>query len=667
MPEFDALVSFGRDVCGDLARASVREWLVTSGNGAFASGTIDGAATRKYHGLLFAALDGPAERTLLFVKVDEIVAYAGTRSALSTNRWASGAIDPTGFRAIERFALAGTTPVWQFAFGDALLEKRITLEPEANATVIRYELVRASSRATLEIKAIVDYRDFHGNTHASDNGPLFHIDDVDGAVRVRPPFDAPAELWLRAERGERRLANVWYRGYDLPAERERGLDDREDHVHAATFTVDLEPGETVVLRAATESEPPWAAPGGAFSRRDARDAALLGAWRAAYPALASRAPAALAQLVLAADQFVVRRPIDGLPEGCSIIAGYPWFGDWGRDAMIALPGLLLATGRCEVALGVLRTFARFIDGGMLPNTIPDRLPPTYNTVDAALWFVEAVRAYVLATRNPSALDEFFAPMASIVDAYAVGTRFGIHVDPSDDLVVAGSSETQLTWMDAKVGDRPVTPRDGKPVEINALWYNALETLAAFAPNVGADPGPYRERAARVRASFARYRGGADGGLYDTIDGSAGNDASIRPNQLFAVSLAHSPLGADDRRAVVDVCARRLLTPFGLRSLAPDDPAYVGRYVGDVAARDGAYHQGTVWGWLIGPFAEAYARVYDDRETARSFIEPLLQHLGTYGLGTLGEIFDGDAPHAPRGAIAQAWTVAEVLRVWHALT
>jgi len=303
---------------------------------------------------------------------------------------------------------------------------------------------------------------------------------------------------------------------------------------------------------------------------------------------------------------------------------------------------------------------------MLPNTIPDRTAPAYNTVDAALWFVEAVRAYVHATGNPSALDEFFGPMTSIVDAYVAGTRFGIHVDPRDDLVVAGSSQTQLTWMDAMVGDRPVTPRDGKPVEINALWYNALETLASFAPKVGADAKPFRERAARVRRSFARYRGGGDGGLYDVIDGSAGNDASIRPNQIFAAALAHGPLEVDDRRAVVDVCARRLLTPFGLRSLAPDDPAYIGRYAGDVAARDGAYHQGTVWGWLIGPFAEAYARVHDDRKTARSFIEPLLQHLGTYGLGTLGEIFDGDAPHAPHGAIAQAWTVAEVLRVWHAL-
>lgn len=665
MPEFDALVSFGRDVCGDLTRASAREWLVTGGNGAFASGTIDGSATRKYHGLLFAALDGPAGRTLLFVKADEAVTYAGTRTALSTDRWATGAVEPSGFRAIERFFLDGTTPVWQFAFGDALLEKRITLEPDANATVISYELVRASSRAGLEIKAIVDYRDFHGNTHDR-GGPPFRIDDVDEAVRVRPPFDAPAELWLRADRGERTIANIWYREYDLPAERERGLDDREDHVHAATFTVELEPGETVVLRAATAPAPPWAAPGGAFLRCDARDDALLRSWHAAHPSAASRAPAALARLVLAAGQFVVRRPLDGLPEGHSIIAGYPWFGDWGRDAMIALPGLLLATGRYEIALSVLRTFARFIDGGMLPNTIPDRAMPAYNTVDAALWFVEAVRAYVHATRNPSALDEFFAPMESIVAAYVAGTRYGIHVDPRDDLVVAGSPQTQLTWMDATVHDRPVTPRDGKPVEINALWYNALETLASFAPNVGADSKPYRERAARVRASFVRYRGGADGGLFDTIDGSAGSDASIRPNQLFAASLAYSPLDANDRRAVVDLCARRLLTPFGLRSLAPDDPAYIGRYAGDVAARDGAYHQGTVWGWLIGPFAEAHARVHNDRATARSFIEPLLAQLETYGLGTLGEIFDGDAPHAPRGAIAQAWTVAEVLRVWHAL-
>ena len=665
MPEIDAVVAFGREVCGDLGQSSAREWLVASGNGAYASGTIDGAPTRKYHGLLFAALDGPAERTLLFVKVDEAIVYAGARTALSTNRWHDGTIEPAGYRTIERFLLDGTAPVWQFAVGDALLEKRITMESDANATVVRYEVLRSSSRLTLELKAIVDRRDFHGNTHGSGPSP-FVVDDVDGAVRVHAPFDPSVDLWIRADRGERIVANEWYRGYDLPAERERGLDDFEDHVHAATFSVELDAGDVWTVRGATDASPAYAALDGAFPRRVSRDDAHLRYWQAAHPALVPRAPAPIRQLVLAAEQFVVERALDGLPEGHSIVAGYPWFGDWGRDAMIALPGLLLATGRHEVGLTVLRTFGRLIDGGMLPNTIPNHGTPTYNTVDAALWFVEAVRSYFETTKNVVSLDEFFPPMTAIVDAYVAGTRYGIHVDPADDLVVAGEEGVQLTWMDAKVGERVVTPRAGKPVEINALWYNALETIAAFAPRVGVDPAPYRDRAKRVRTSFARYLGGSDGGLYDVIDGPAGADPSIRPNQLFAVSLEHSPLDADAQRAVVDVCARRLLTSYGLRSLAASDPAYVGRYAGDVPSRDGAYHEGTVWGWLIGPFVAAHARVHGDSEAALAFLEPLLDHLGSYGLGTLGEIFDGNAPHAPRGAIAQAWTVAEVLRVWHAL-
>ena len=334
--------------------------------------------------------------------------------------------------------------------------------------------------------------------------------------------------------------------------------------------------------------------------------------------------------------------------------------------MIALPGLLLATGRPDVALAVLRTFGRLIDGGMLPNTIPNRGAPAYNTVDAALWFVEAVRAYVSSTNDAAAIDEFFPMMRAIVDAYTAGTRYGIRVDSADGLVAAGVPGMQLTWMDAKVGDRVVTPRIGKPVEINALWYNALSTLAEFAPRVGADGETYRLVAARVRTSFARYLGGADGGLYDVLDGPEGDDASLRPNQIFAASLPYSPLGALQRRSVVETCERNLLTPYGLRSLAPSDPAYVGRYAGDVAARDGAYHQGTVWPWLIGPFAIAHARAFYDLPKARAYLDPSLARLDVYGVGTLGELTDGDAPFTPRGAIAQAWSVGEVLRAWHEL-
>jgi len=650
---------------GDLESGFVIEWLVTSGNGAFACGTADGSLTRKYHGLLLAALDGPAERTMLFVKVDEIVTYAGVTYELSTNRWNSGAVTPHVAPPIARFYLDGTTPVWEFALGEALLEKRIAMEPEANATAIRYTLVHGDSPASVAVKAIVDYRDFHGNTHAR-AGETFRIDDVAGAIRVRPPFDAPAELWLRADRGAREITNEWYFGYELSAERERGLDDSEDHVHAATFGVELRCGESATIRGATDSMPKTGAIDVAFPLRAVRDSATIEAWETAHPALAAAAPPAIRRLVRAAEQFVVARALPEMPDGHSIIAGFPWFGDWGRDAMISLPGLLLATGRADIAASVLRTFGRLIDGGMLPNTIPNHGAPAYNTVDAALWFVDAVRAYVEATRDEAGLEEFFPMMHAIVDAYVAGTRYGIHVDSSDGLVAAGEPGVQLTWMDAKIGDRVVTPRMGKPVEINALWYNALRTLAEFAPRVGADPAPYRSRAECVRRSFARFHGGGDGGLLDVIDGPDGGDASIRPNQIFAVSLTYSPLENAVRRAVVETCARHLLTPYGLRSLAPSDPSYVGHYEGDVASRDGAYHQGTVWPWLLGPYASAHARAFGDRPRARALLDPLFGRLDAYAFGTLGELYDGDAPFAPRGAFAQAWTVGEVLRAWHEL-
>ena len=650
---------------GDLESGIVIEWLVTSGNGAFACGTGDGSLIRKYDGLLLAALDGPAERTMLLVKVDETVTYAGATYELSTNRWRSGAVTPESVPPIARFYLDRTTPVWEYALGDALLEKRITMETDANATVIRYTLLRGASSASLLVKAIVEYRDFHGNTHAR-AGQTFRIDDVAGAIRVRPPFEAPAELWLRADRGTRAIANEWYFGYELSAERERGLDDTEDHVHAATFAFELREGETATVRAATDAMPAAGPLDIAFPLRDARDAATIGAWEAAHPALVGNAPPGIRQLVLAAEQFLVVRSLPGMPDGHSIIAGFPWFGDWGRDAMISLPGLLLATGRHAIARSVLGTFGRLIDGGMLPNTIPNRGAPSYNTVDAALWFVDAVRAYVDAAGDYEALDEFFPMLRAIVDAYEAGTRYGIHVDPADGLVAAGEPGVQLTWMDAKVGDRVVTPRMGKPVEINALWYNALCALATLAPRVAADPEPYRVRADFVRRSFSRYRGGADGGLLDVIDAPTGDDASIRPNQIFAVSLPYSPLDEATQRAVVETCARNLLTPYGLRTLAPSDPAYVGRYAGDVASRDGAYHQGTAWPWLLGPFASAYARAFGDRSRARAFLDPLLGQLDAYAIGTLGELYDGDAPPAPRGAFAQAWSVGEILRAWHEL-
>jgi len=648
-----------------LPAPDAREWLVTNGIGGYASGAIDGSATRRYHGWLVAALDPPATRRLLVSKLDEFVEYRGVTWALGTNRWSSGAIDPAGYLNLERFFRDGLTPVWHFSLGDALVERRITMEAGANATVVRYKVLRASATLRFSTKALVDNRDFHNVTRA-DESPL-RAELVSGTVHVLPPYAGATSAWLKADRGDAVVVNIWYRDYDLPAERERGLEDREDHLHAATFGAALSEGEELTIRLAAGSAPPLDVHAGAFAGARDNEAELLQAWQRKHGALAERAPLAIRHLVLAASQFIVARPLPGFSEGRSIIAGYHWFGDWGRDAMIALPGLTLATGRPEVALAVLRTFARFLDQGMLPNDFPNSgESPGYNTVDAALWYIEAVRAYVEATGDEARLDEFWPALLSIIDWYERGTRFGIGVDPADGLLRAGVAGVQLTWMDAKVGARVITPRIGKPVEINALWYNALRTMAGLAERRKIDTARFETAAARVRNSFTRFSCVQNGGLFDVLDGPEGDDASIRPNQIFAVALHHSPLEANQQRAVVDLCARELLTSSGLRSLAPSDPQYIGRYVGPPAERDAAYHQGTVWPWLIGPFALAHARAYGDPEGARNFLEPLLERVLDGGLGTLGEIADGDAPFTPRGCIAQAWSVAEVLRAWHAL-
>ncbi len=380
------------------------------------------------------------------------------------------------------------------------------------------------------------------------------------------------------------------------------------------------------------------------------------------------APKWVRRLVLAADQFVVDRPLAGGGTGKSIIAGYPWFGDWGRDTMISLPGLALVSGREDVARTILRTYAGYVDGGMLPNRFPDSgQAPEYNTVDATLWYFQAIRAYHGATGDNDLLGELFPILAGIIEQHQGGTRYNIGVDPADGLLHAGQPGVQLTWMDAKVDDWVVTPRIGKPVEVNALWYNALTAMVRFARRLGEPADTYQAAADRARQGFGRFWNQAAGYCYDVLDGPEGHDPALRPNQVFAVSLPDSPLTPEQQRAVVDVCGRHLLTPFGLRSLGPDEPHYQGHYGGDIMARDGAYHQGTVWGWLLGPYCLAHYRIHGDQEQALALLSAMTKHLDEAGMGSLSEIFDGDDPFTPRGCFAQAWSVAETLRAWQVLS
>ena len=658
-PGWPQVVDFGREICGDIRIAARREWLVTNGIGGFASGTVAGSLTRRYHGLLIAALKPPLGRTLLVSKLEETVEYQGQIVQLSTNHWNGGTVAPAGFVFLERFHLEGTIPVWTFVIADARLEKRIWMEPGENTTYVSYTLVRGIKPIRLRLRAYINHRDYHWTT--LENLPDFSITPITNGLQILPSGGFP--FLLSASGGSVEAVRNWYHNYDLPLERERGLSDREHHLHMGTWMIELKPGEEIIWMASTRLEP--SLPGSScLETRRKHEAALLAPGRATEPSTLTR-PSWVQQLTLATDQFIASRPMIDHDTGHTIIAGYHWFGDWGRDTMISLPGLTLTTKRFDIARSILSTFAQYANQGMLPNRFPDAGgEPEYHTVDATLWYIEAVRQYVEATGNHTFTKTIFPVLLDMLTWYRKGTRFGIGMDPADHLLHAGEPGLQLTWMDAKVGDWVVTPRIGKPVEINALWYQAWLTVGQLAKILKEPHEEFLQLANSIHTSFQRFWHEPLHRCYDVLDGPHGHDPAPRPNQIFAVSLPHSPLTDKQQQAVVDYCAQHLYTSHGLRSLGPDDPQYVGQYAGDIRKRDGAYHQGTVWGWLLGPFVLAHHRVYRDPSAALSYLEPMTHHLHDYGLGTLGEIFDGQPPHTPRGCIAQAWTVAETLRAWH---
>jgi predicted glycogen debranching enzyme len=666
-------IRMGRERLGDIESATRLEWLVTNGIGGYAAGTVGGALTRRYHGLLVAALKPPVERTLLLAKLVERVRIDDAWIELDLNEWVGGAIAPRGNVHLESFRLEGAVPLWTWAIGDVRLEKRVWMEQGQNTTYVQYRLAGAPGPMTLSLGALTSCRDHHATlAHGED---LPHVSEVAGGLEVRAFEGAPA-LCLFAEGVAAEPAGSWYRGFALARETERGLDDHEDHALAGTFTRELAPGEALTVVASTRHDAGRGALAlaGARHRRQAHEAALLEAYERAQGRLAKAAPAWIRQLVLAADAFVVERGSGGeeslraapaAPR--TVLAGYPWFTDWGRDTMIALPGLTLTTGRPEIARAVLALFAAHVDQGMLPNFFPDDgSPPQYNTVDAALWFFQAVHAYVQHTDDLELLEQVYPALEDIGAWYERGTRFGIRVDPKDGLVKQGEAGVALTWMDARIDEQVVTPRRGKPVEINALWYGAQRCMGRLSQRLGRERAGFDERAKRVASSFARFWNADAGCLYDVLDGPDSVDASIRPNQVFACSLPDSPLDQSQRRAVVDVVGRELLTSHGLRSLSASDPRYRGQMTGDRRARDGAYHQGTVWTWLLPHYALAHFSAYGDREAALAVLAPFRDLCRAMAQGTLPEVADGDPPHAPRGCFAQAWTVAETLRAWHEL-
>jgi predicted glycogen debranching enzyme len=660
--ELPDVVRFGREVCGDLEFAERREWWLANGLGGYAAGTIAGTLTRRYHGLLIAPVNPPLGRFLVLSKADARVIDGEREYPLFANRWGDGSVDPQGHLHIESFRLEGRMPVWTFACRDARIEQRIWMEYGANTTHVAFRLVPGSvsdgRRLALKIALLVNARDHHGSGQPSTFQPAIEAE----AALLRVCHPGWFTLYVTAIGGRIEARDSWYDNFDLARERERGLPDRDSHFLAGEATLEMKPGEWVGIVASLSADASTDL-GEAMRRSLGRDQRELACARAGVAEL-HNAPAWVEQLVLAADSFVFARPLACVPDGESVIAGYPWFGDWGRDTMIALPGLALATGRFDAALRVLRTFARFVDRGMLPNVFPGSgETPEYNTVDAALWYLEAWRAYVDATGDDHALRDVFPVLCDIVDWHIKGTRYGIGLDPADGLLRAGEPGVQITWMDAKIGDWVVTPRIGKPVEINALWFNALTLMTAFAERLGQPADDYHRYADAARTGFQRFVDTGTGGLYDVLDGPGGNDATVRPNQIFAVSLPHSALPSASQAGVVAVVGRELLTSYGLRSLAADHPDYRPRYLGGVWERDGSYHQGPVWAFLLGHYALAQFRVSGDAPAALARLSPIADHLCDAALGTVSEIFDGAPPHLPRGCPAQAWSVACTLESW----
>lgn len=678
LPEF---IRFGREICGDLAQAEHREWWLADGFGGYAAGTVALSLTRRYHGLLFDADPATLARRLLFAKAEAVLVDGDHRYPLTTNHWASGAIEPSGYRLIESFRLEGSTPVWRFEIGDILVEQRIWFVPGKRVLCLGWTLVRPPDRPiALDITLLCNDRDHHGETRG-DAHPALSAELHDGALRLMK--DGQPRLFFASAHGRFDADSTWYRDLLLPLEQARGLPDHEDHFRAGHLHLDLLPGTLMGLSAGNHRLDPMADMNDALTARHCHDgnriqhAALCVAGHAG-------APDWVRQLLIDSDRFLIHRPRprptappppsiaywndrSELADGAAVVAGYPWFADWGRDTFIALPGLTLVTGRYVVARRILETWAQFIQDGLLPNLLPeDGGGAQYNSADAALWYIEAWRAYYQHTQDLAAVRHVLPVLKSIIEGYTQGTLFGIGLDPADGLMRAGEPGSQVTWMDARVDGVPATPRSGKPVEINALWYNALRTVEDFVVLFDEDAMPYAAQAERTRAGFTRFVH-PDGGLYDVLDGPDGDDARVRPNQIFAVSLHHSPLDQARQKSVVTQVAQHLLTSYGPRTLAPSEPGYRTRYRGSVNERDSAYHQGPVWAWLLGHYALAEYRVTGDATQALSRLEPLRDHLQDAGLGSISELFDGDAPHAPGGAPCQAWSVACTLQAWHRLT
>ncbi|MHC1764206.1 MAG: amylo-alpha-1,6-glucosidase [Verrucomicrobiia bacterium] len=658
------------------ARQSLRqEWLATNGLGGYAAGTISGTVTWRYHGLLIAALPAPHGRMVMFNHLAECLRLPDGRLVQFGGQEPVEPYDPA-VRPIylAEFRLENQLPVWRYEVEGFTVEKHVLLLHGQNTVHVGYRLLSGQGQTRLELQP-----SFHFRGHER---PVSETLQVGYLLRIQGKrFEIVASsslpvlrLYLRGENTTFTYASGNQREIHYRKDAERGYESRGVLWSPGSFGVDLPSGKEATLIASTE---PWnvmlaLSPDEALEFYHSRRARLISR---ADPR-AQRSPAA--DLVLAADQFIIN-PVGRVQDTArahasgdqvrTVIAGYHWFTDWGRDTMISLEGLTLVTGRHNEAGWILRTFAHYVRDGLIPNLFPEGdNQGLYHTADASLWFFHALGRYLEYTQERSTLRQVLPKLVGMVEHHSNGTHFGIGADPADGLLVQGAKGYQLTWMDAKVEDWVVTPRRGKAVEINALWYNALRLLETWLREEEGDTAarPFARQAERVRESFnARFWNHDSGFLYDVVDGeNLAEDVACRPNQILAVSLPHPVLDESRWKPVIDKVQQQLLTPVGLRSLSPSHPQYKAKYFGDLRARDAAYHQGTVWAWLIGPFIDAWLKVHPgDRSGARRFLDGFWPHLDQACIGSINEIFDAEPPFTPRGCVAQAWSVAEVLRAW----
>ena len=656
--------------------AVAREWLVTNGLGGFAAGTVSGVPTRRYHGLLVAALPTPLGRTVMLNHLSELLRLSdGTRFEIGGQERADSGLEWPGAEHLAEFRLDSGLPVWRYELGATVVEKRVHMLHQQNTVHVTYHLIHGGP-VRIKLRPALHVRPLEGSVHGAIDEP-YTITAIEDRLELSTTRGyPPLRLKIYGRRAtfaldSGKLDNVHYR-----AEAQRGYADVGELWSPGYWSVDLTADTSTTLVASTEA---WDTIGAllpeqaAAAERERRERLLDAAAPAARSGIG-------AELVLAADQFVITpsgrredaaraRAAGG--EVRSIIAGYHWFTDWGRDTMISLEALTCTTGRHIEAGYILRTFGQYVRDGLIPNMFPDGSNEgLYHTADATLWFFHALDRYLAATGDRATLAALLPKLGEIVQCHLEGTRYGIHVDPKDGLLVQGADGYQLTWMDAKCDGWVVTPRRGKAVEINALWYNALRLFEGWTREAAGDLAahPFAIHAEQCRRAFNErfwYEHGQY--LYDVVESTdlAGvDDTACRPNQLFAISLTHPVLDAARWAAVVDVAREKLLTPVGLRSLSPDHPDFKPTYHGDLRTRDAAYHQGTVWAWLIGPFIDAWLKVHpEDRAGARRFLDGFVPHLDEACVGSISEVFDAIEPYAPRGCVAQAWSVAEVLRCW----